>query len=124
MALTQLRDAGLLPPDDAQTLLRADHVWRTIQGILRLTVGQPTTQTLPSTPAALLLEAVARAGVQAVDIVELLLRLDVVAFQVRAHFRQTCGRTKRMSVSEGDPAPDFSLPAIGRPDGQPGADEG
>ena len=32
--------AGVLPPDDAALLIRADRVWRTVQGMLRITVGR------------------------------------------------------------------------------------
>ncbi|MBS0639354.1 MAG: bifunctional [glutamine synthetase] adenylyltransferase/[glutamine synthetase]-adenylyl-L-tyrosine phosphorylase [Proteobacteria bacterium] len=91
IALARLRDVGLLPEDDAAVLLQADRVWRTIQGILRLTVGQVATPALPPAPAALLLEAVARAGVEAVEIPQLLLTLDGIARQVRAIFVRHIG---------------------------------
>jgi glutamate-ammonia-ligase adenylyltransferase len=91
LALSRLRDAGLLPTEDAAVLIRADHVWRTVLGMLRLTVGQVTTPALPATPAALLLEAVGKAGVQAVEIPELLLKLDALARQVRALFVRHVG---------------------------------
>ncbi|MFL5252236.1 MAG: bifunctional [glutamine synthetase] adenylyltransferase/[glutamine synthetase]-adenylyl-L-tyrosine phosphorylase [Rhodopila sp.] len=86
VALTRLAQAGLLPEEDTAVLVRADHVWRTVLGMLRLTVGQVTTASLPPTPAALLLEAVSKAGVQAVEIPELLLKLEALARQVRALF--------------------------------------
>ncbi len=91
IALTRLRDAGLLPSDDAAVLIKADHVWRTIQGMLRLTVGQVRTETLPAVPGRLLLEAVAAAGLPAVEIPELLLKLDAMARQVRTIFVRHVG---------------------------------
>ena len=39
-ALSGLRDAGLLLPADADLLIRADLVWRTVQGLLRITYGR------------------------------------------------------------------------------------
>ncbi len=46
-AFANLARAGFLPADDATVLIRADRLWRTIQGILRLTVGQSRDATLP-----------------------------------------------------------------------------
>ncbi len=90
-ALRRLRDASLLPGDDADLLINADHVWRTIQGILRLTVGQVGPRGLPPTAADLLLRAVAQAGIQAVEIPELLFKLDDIARQVRTIFIRHVG---------------------------------
>jgi glutamate-ammonia-ligase adenylyltransferase len=91
IALRRMRDAGLLPPEDAEALLRADRLWRTIQGMLRLTVGQVSSAGLPASPGRLLLEAVRRVGVQATDIQDLLHTLDEIARQVRAIFVRHVG---------------------------------
>jgi glutamate-ammonia-ligase adenylyltransferase len=90
-ALRNLRDAGLLPADDAAVLIKADHLWRTIQGMLRLTVGHVGPQGLTGAPADWLLRAVAKAGVQAVVIPALLLKLDHIAQQVRTIFTRHVG---------------------------------
>ncbi len=93
VALRHLRDAGLITRRDADLLIKADHVWRTIQGMLRLTVGHVGAQPLPSAPAKLLLRTVARAGVEAVEISGLLLKLDDLAGQVRTIFVDRIGDT-------------------------------
>ncbi len=90
-ALHRLRQAGLLDPRDADLLVRADHLWRTVQGILRITVGQVSTDDLPLSPAHLLLQAVAAAGTAAVGVPELLRDLDALAQQVRTLFTKYVG---------------------------------
>jgi glutamate-ammonia-ligase adenylyltransferase len=50
-ALRHLRDAGKLPARDAAALIAADHLWRTIQGINRIT-GLPDSAATP--PPAML----------------------------------------------------------------------
>lgn len=89
--LRRLADVGLLDPLDADTLIRADLLWRTIQGILRLTVGQTTAETLPPASAEPLLRAVAKLGLDAVDTAQLLHRSDAVAQQVRCLFNRLIG---------------------------------
>ena len=91
IALKRLRDAGFLPADDAAELILADRIWRTIQGMLRLTVGQVQTASLPPVPAKLMLDAVTAAGLPAVEIPQLLLRLDTLARQVRTIFTKHVG---------------------------------
>jgi glutamate-ammonia-ligase adenylyltransferase len=39
-ALVRLRDAGLLAAEDTATLLEAMHLWRNVQGVLRLSFGE------------------------------------------------------------------------------------
>jgi glutamate-ammonia-ligase adenylyltransferase len=91
LALSRLRDAGLLPPEDAAQLIKADHVWRTIQGMLRLTVGPIRTEAIPAVPGKLLLQAVSAAGLPAVEMPELRLKLDAMARQVRTIFTRHVG---------------------------------
>jgi len=90
-ALRRLRNAGLLTAEDAGLLITADHVWRTIQGMLRVTVGRIGTEAMPTAPADLLLRAVASAGIAAVDIPNLLLRLEELSRQVRTLFCKHVG---------------------------------
>jgi len=89
--LRRLADAGLLDPADAGVLIRADLLWRTIQGILRLTVGQTRADTLPPAIAEPLLEATAKLGIGAVDTNDLLHKSDAVAQQVRCLFTRMIG---------------------------------
>ncbi len=84
MALRRLAAAGLMRHEDAALLIRADLLWRTIQGVLRLTVGQTDKDVLPPASAEPLLRAAAKAGFKAVDSAGLLHRSDEVAQQVRA----------------------------------------
>src|SRR5262249_44914204 len=46
-ALRRLGAAGVLPSEDAALLIRADHAWRTVQGMLRIAVGRLAGETLP-----------------------------------------------------------------------------
>ncbi len=91
IALRRLADAGLMDRDDAEILIRADLLWRTIQSVLRLTVGQTTAGTLPAAPAEPLLKAAAKAGVAAVDTAALLHKSDLVAQQIRGLFTRLIG---------------------------------
>jgi [glutamine synthetase] adenylyltransferase / [glutamine synthetase]-adenylyl-L-tyrosine phosphorylase len=91
VALGRLGDAGLLPREDAALLIKADHVWRTIQGMLRITVGRIGADALPPASAGLLLHAVGNAGIAAADIPELLLKLDELSGQVRTLFARHVG---------------------------------
>ena len=87
VALARLAEAGLLPADDAALLIRADHVWRTVQGMLRITVGRGAREELPDASAQALLRAVG----EAVDLDALRATLDDLARQVRAVFVRHIG---------------------------------
>jgi glutamate-ammonia-ligase adenylyltransferase len=87
VALRRLAAAGLMRHEDAALLIQADLLWRTIQGVLRLTVGKTDKDVLPPASAEPLLEAAAKAGLRAVDSADLLRRSDEVAQRVRAFSR-------------------------------------
>ncbi len=53
VALRALAEAGVLAEDDAALLIRADHSWRTVQGMLRITVGRDAGEALPEASALL-----------------------------------------------------------------------
>jgi [glutamine synthetase] adenylyltransferase / [glutamine synthetase]-adenylyl-L-tyrosine phosphorylase len=91
IALGRLAKAGLLPDADAALLIHADHVWRTIQGMLRITVGHHPQDLLPEATSLLLLRAAAKAGIEAVDLPALRGRLDALARDVRAVFDRHVG---------------------------------
>ena len=57
-ALERLAAAGKLDAADAALLVRADRVWRTVQGMLRITVGRGAGANCPRPPAS----AAARGG--------------------------------------------------------------
>jgi len=95
-AFASLAGAGLLTPDDAALLIRADHVWRTVQGMLRITVGRGARDELPDASARALLRAVATAlgGEGPIDLAELRATLDALAQQVRAAFVRYIGEIR------------------------------
>ncbi len=91
VALARLGAAGLLAPEDAALLVRADLAWRTVQGMLRLTEGRAPGELLSDASAASLLRAAAAAGLAAVDVAGLRATLDALAQQVRAAFVRHVG---------------------------------
>ena len=91
VALARLGAAGALPASDAALLVRADRVWRTVQGMLRLTEGRTPAEQLAPASAAALLRAAAAAGIAAVDVAALRATLDALAQDVRAAFVRHVG---------------------------------
>jgi glutamate-ammonia-ligase adenylyltransferase len=91
VALRRLAAVGLLPEEDAALLIRADRLWRTVQGMLRITVGRDAPEALPGASAGPLLRAAAAAGAEAVDLPALRATLDEVAQQVRSLFVRHVG---------------------------------
>ena len=85
-ALHRLGDAGVLPAADAALLIRADHTWRTVQGMLRITVGREAGEDLPEASARPLLRAL-----EAADLPALRADLDRLAEGVRAAFVRHVG---------------------------------
>jgi glutamate-ammonia-ligase adenylyltransferase len=92
IALKRLGDVGALTRSDVKLLSGAERLWRTVQGILRLTVGRLDAEILPEASAAPLLHAAARAGAPAVDSAELLAKAELLAQQVRACFERYVGK--------------------------------
>jgi [glutamine synthetase] adenylyltransferase / [glutamine synthetase]-adenylyl-L-tyrosine phosphorylase len=86
IALANLADAGFLAQDDAALLTGADHLWRTVQGMLRLTLGRAQPETLPDASARPLLRAA-----DAPDQPALRARIETAAEQVRATFVRLIG---------------------------------
>ncbi len=93
IALARLAEARALPADDAALLIRADHIWRTVQGMLRITVGRGAREELPDASARALIGAVAEAMDRTgpVDLAWLRGTLDDLAQQVRAAFVRHVG---------------------------------
>ena len=90
-AFLRLRDAGVLSQDDAALLIRADRIWRTVLGMLRLTEAAAPRETLAEASADALLAATQAAGVPAVDVAGLRATLDELAKNVRAAFVRLVG---------------------------------
>ena len=91
VALRRLAEAGALPAADAALLIHADHVWRTVQGLLRIVVGRLVGASLPDASARPLLAAAQAAKLDAVDVAGLRATLDRLAQQVRAVFVRHIG---------------------------------
>jgi glutamate-ammonia-ligase adenylyltransferase len=92
-ALAALRDVGLLPGDDAAMLIRADRIWRTVQGMLRITAGRRPAGHLPEASADRLVRAAGKAlghDLQ-LDVPTLRATLEIVARDVRAAFIRHVG---------------------------------
>jgi len=83
-ALTLLAGQGALSDADARLLIEADHLWRTIQSMLRITVGHAAAP--PPTAAEPLLRATGT-----VDLAALHGRMDETARAVRAAFVRYVG---------------------------------
>ena len=86
VALRRLGAFGAIEPADARLLIDAERLWRTIQGMLRMTVGRLEGADLPDASALPLLRAAAAAGVRAGDATGLLREVDARASQVREQF--------------------------------------
>jgi glutamate-ammonia-ligase adenylyltransferase len=91
-ALERLAGAGKLDAADAAVLVRADRVWRTVQGMLRITVGRATHPELPEASVRPLLRAAAGVGVVADDLAGLRAALDALAAEVSAVFERIVGK--------------------------------
>ena len=89
-ALRRLAGAGALAEDEATALIRADRLWRTVQGMLRITLGQAHPQALPEASARPLLRAV-MPMLGRLDAAGLHASLDRTAEQVRAIFVRRIG---------------------------------
>lgn len=94
VALERLGVRGHLPAADAALLIRADRVWRTVQGMLRITIGRAAPAELQEATARPLLRAAEAAGVAAVDLPALRASLDALAGEVRAAFVRHVGEIK------------------------------
>jgi glutamate-ammonia-ligase adenylyltransferase len=91
IALQRLADAGFVAEADAALLIRADRLWRTVQGMLRITVGRNAQPELPDASLRPLLRAMGEAGAEAVDLPALRATLDDLATDVRAAFVRLIG---------------------------------
>jgi glutamate-ammonia-ligase adenylyltransferase len=92
VALARLRDAGVLPAEEAAALIRADRLWRTVIGLVRLTHGRSRDLALPAPAVAALLRAAAPLLLApAVDLAGLRAQMAETAGLVRAVFERRLG---------------------------------
>ncbi len=87
VAIGRLAEAGALTPEDAAVLTEADHLWRTIQGLLRITVGSRPPPHLPDAAMDALLGATGICDAAAFHA-----RMAEVAAAVRAVFNKRVGK--------------------------------
>jgi [glutamine synthetase] adenylyltransferase / [glutamine synthetase]-adenylyl-L-tyrosine phosphorylase len=92
IALQRLGEAGVIARPDASLLIDAERLWRTIQGMLRMTVGHVEAAALPHASALPLLRAAAEAGVSAADADDLLQKSESIAQRVRMMFERYVGK--------------------------------
>ncbi len=91
VALRCLADEGRLPPATAAMLIQADRLWRTVQSMVRITVGRGATE-LPGPAAEALLRVVGRQlGMQGLALPQLRAALDATAQDVRTAFTTLVG---------------------------------
>jgi glutamate-ammonia-ligase adenylyltransferase len=88
IALHRLEEAGYLDREDAAMLIRADHLWRGVQGMLRITLGRSAPAILPEP----VLQALTRiSGGTSVDLIGFRATLDEMADRVRTAFLRIVG---------------------------------
>jgi glutamate-ammonia-ligase adenylyltransferase len=92
IALRNAAAAGVITKPDVAVLIEAERLWRTIQGMLRMTVGQVESTALPQASALPLLHAAAAVGVEAEDSDALLRRVEEITLRVRGLFEHYVGK--------------------------------
>jgi glutamate-ammonia-ligase adenylyltransferase len=93
VALARLGEAGLLPAGEAEALVAADRLWRTMIGMVRLTIGRSRDAALPGPAAAALLRVTTPLLPEpTVDLTGLLAQMRGTAGTVRAVFERRVGR--------------------------------
>jgi glutamate-ammonia-ligase adenylyltransferase len=83
-ALKRLMSAGSLAPDAADDLISALALWRDVQGLLKLTAGEPFDEDA-ATPA---LKALLAAGADAIDFTTLKEKMRAAAQRAFSHYQQ------------------------------------
>ncbi|HTW25663.1 MAG TPA: bifunctional [glutamine synthetase] adenylyltransferase/[glutamine synthetase]-adenylyl-L-tyrosine phosphorylase [Acetobacteraceae bacterium] len=91
VALARLGEAGVLAAAEAARLIAADRTWRTVQGLLRITLGRPPGTELPEAATRALLRAPMLRSLGGVDPPGLRATLDALAADVRAAFSRHIG---------------------------------
>ena len=92
VALRRLADMGALAEDEAAVLVRADLLWRTVQSMLRITVGRAPAPVLPgAAEAAVLRAAGAVTGHVGLDAAGLEASMERTARAVREIFNARIG---------------------------------
>ena len=89
-ALWHLGQTGAARPSDMALLIRADRTWRTIQGMLRITVGRDAGEVLPEASARPLLRAMGAASLPV-----LRAEMETLAAEVRHLFERYVGDAGR-----------------------------
>jgi len=91
-ALANLARAGLLEKEEAEALIRAERFWRTLQSLLRLTVGHVKSEDLPAAAAHAVLRGLAPICAEPpVDLPGLRGQMRLIAAGVRESFERHLG---------------------------------
>ena len=83
--------SALLPCEVGARLLRADLLWRTVQGMMRILYGRAPQAGLSEAAGEALLGSVRGIGLEVVDVAGLRAMLEATARQVRADFIEHVG---------------------------------
>ncbi|HUC19035.1 MAG TPA: bifunctional [glutamine synthetase] adenylyltransferase/[glutamine synthetase]-adenylyl-L-tyrosine phosphorylase [Acetobacteraceae bacterium] len=101
LALAGLETAGVLSREEAALLLRAELLYRTVVGLLRVAVGRaPPPPALPEAVATALLHAVRASGEAVLDVAGLLATLEEQGRAVRLLFERHVGPVTESSIEE------------------------
>jgi len=94
LALARLAELGALKAEEARRLIAAEHLWRSISGLLRLTVGRWREETLPDSVASALVHACRLRDPRGapVDLRGVQAQMADAAKAVRAIFERRLGR--------------------------------
>ncbi|MGH7159634.1 MAG: bifunctional [glutamine synthetase] adenylyltransferase/[glutamine synthetase]-adenylyl-L-tyrosine phosphorylase [Acetobacteraceae bacterium] len=91
-AFAALAAAGLLAEKDARLLIRADRLYRTVLGMLRVVLGSPVKgNLLPDAVAQAVVHAARASGEAVLDVAGLAATLDALGRGVRASFAELVG---------------------------------
>jgi glutamate-ammonia-ligase adenylyltransferase len=92
-ALARLGQHGVLPAAEAELLIAADRLWRTVLGLVRLTIGKSREVALPAPAEAALLRAVGPLlDPRPVDLAALRAQMQDMAGTVRSIFERRVGK--------------------------------
>ena len=99
IALAHLAAAALLAEEDSRLLLRADRLYRTVLGMLRVALGSPVKGALPEAVSLAILHAARESGEAVLDLAGLSATLDALSRAVRLSFERLVGTLEEKAAS-------------------------
>ncbi len=98
-ALAGLAAANILAPEDARALLRAERLYRTVLGMLRVALGSPVKASLPEAVSLAIIHAARESGEAVLDVGGLSATLDECGRAVRLSFERLVGPIEEKAAS-------------------------